>query len=91
MKQIIYNSYDLSDYFEEDPYNWNNNERIIIRTKLDAIYAHLYKVQRDDLIYILDSFELLRNKEMEKYKEFKTKNLILDAYDKFLNQKELFE
>ncbi|MHA1271490.1 MAG: hypothetical protein ACTSPY_16985 [Candidatus Helarchaeota archaeon] len=72
--------------YEGKPFEWNLDRRAKLQAELDVIFAHLYKIKRDDLNYILSTFSKLKNKEMEEYKEFKTKRLILEAYDKFVVQ-----
>ncbi len=94
--ELIYTSYDLEGFakdceFYGKPYHWDPERRHILQAELDAIFAILYRIEKDDLIYILDFFNVLKEKELETYKEYKTKKLILHAYDKFSKQKELFE
>ncbi|KKM06422.1 hypothetical protein LCGC14_1744140, partial [marine sediment metagenome] len=94
--ELVYTSNDLKDFaidlnYIGDPFIWDEHRRSIIQAQIDAINAILYNLTKDDLIYIIDSFDILRRKEIEKFNEFRTKSLILDAYDKFSEQKELFE
>jgi len=67
---------------------------------LDAIYARLYGLTRDDLRYILDpsdimgddypseTFRGLKAKEIRHLGEYRTRRLVLEAWDK-LEQGEL--
>lgn len=94
--KLVYTSNDLKDFandlnYNQKPFLWNDNEREQLQAELDAIFAILYKINKNDLKYILDTFKTLRRKELEKFNEFRTKRLILEAYDKFSKQKELFE
>lgn len=69
-------------------------ERLQIRAELDAFYAVKYGLSRDDLSFILDpqeaegpdypsvTFPGLRTKEMKLYGEFRTRRLVLEAYDR---------
>ena len=69
-------------------------ERLQIRAELDAFYAVKYGLSRDDLAFILDpqeaegpdypsvTFPGLRTKEMKLYGEFRTRRLVLEAYDR---------
>lgn len=77
--------------FEGKPFKWDLNERMKLKSELDAIYAHLYKLDRNSLSYILDTFPILKKYELEKFEVFLTKKLVLKAYDKFSKKKELFE
>ncbi len=94
--KLIYNSNDLISFakfmnYKNDPNRWNDNERSSILAELDAIYAHLYVLKRDELIYILESFDSLKKSEKEEFNEYRTKRIILEAYDNLSEQKELFE
>jgi hypothetical protein len=76
------------------PFIWNEERRAQIRAELDAYYAKLYGLTRDELRYILDpadvygadfpseTFRVLKNNEMKKYGEYRTQRLVLEAWDK---------
>ena len=64
-----------------------------LRAELDAYYAHLYGLTRDELRYILDpadvkgpdypseTFRVLKNNEMREFGEYRTQRLVLAAWD----------
>ena len=94
--ELVYTSNDLKHFaedlgFEGDPIEWDLNRREVLQAELYAIYAHLYHISRDDLTYILNSFKVLKKKEKKRLGYFKTKKLILEAFDKFSKKIELFE
>jgi hypothetical protein len=76
------------------PWHWNANRRFIQRAELDAIFARLYGLSRDDLRFILDpvdvmgedypseSFRVLKDKEIRHFGEYRTRRLVLEAWDK---------
>ena len=76
------------------PWRWDPERRCVLRAELDAIYARLYGLTRDDLRYILDpkevmgedypseSFRVLKDKELRHLGEFRTRRLVLDAWDR---------
>ncbi|MEU0652050.1 DNA methyltransferase [Streptomyces albogriseolus] len=64
------------------PFQWNEARRQVIRAELDALFFHLYGINRDDVSYILDTFPIVKRKDEEKYGEYRTKNLILAEYDR---------
>ncbi|HJK39244.1 MAG TPA: hypothetical protein O0Y07_04585 [Methanocorpusculum sp.] len=66
-----------------DPFIWDEERRFILQRELDAIYAHLYGISRDDLAYILDTFPIVRKNDETKYGYFRTKEDVLSLYDKF--------
>ena len=74
-----------------DPFEWDSKERAELQAELDAIYAYLYSVNKEDLSYILDTFDVLRNKEISEFNEYRTKNLILKAFQKISKQNNLFK
>jgi len=55
--------------------------RARLRAELDALYAHLYGLTREELAYILDTFPIVRRKDEERYGEYRTKRLVLETYD----------
>ncbi|TAN99252.1 MAG: restriction endonuclease, partial [Phormidium sp. SL48-SHIP] len=65
-----------------------------LRAELDAYYAKLYGLTRDELRYILDpadvygddfpseTFRVLKNNDVKKYGEYRTQRLVLAAFDR---------
>jgi hypothetical protein len=39
-------------------------------------------LSREELAYILDTFPIVRRKDEEKYGEYRTKRMVLEAYDR---------
>lgn len=76
------------------PFKWDEERRALLRAELDAYYALLYGLERDELRYILDpkevhgedfpgeTFRVLKDKEIKQYGEFRTRRLVLEAYDR---------
>lgn len=79
--------------FKGEPFRWNPDRRACLRAELDAYFALLYGLSRDDLRYLLDpadllgssypseTFRLLKEREFREYGEYRTANLILTAWD----------
>jgi len=65
------------------PFKWDTERRFQLRAELDAIYAHLYGITRDDLDYILGTFPIVKKKDEKKYGTFRTHDLVLEYYDKY--------
>lgn len=61
--------------------HWDLNRRKDIRAELDALYFHLYGLERDDVEYILDTFPIVRQKDEKEYGSYRTKELILRCFD----------
>ena len=68
------------------PFRWDEERRAQIRAELDAIFAHLYGLTRDEFAYILDTFPIVRRKDEERFGEYRTKRLCLEQYDRFDGQ-----
>ncbi|MEN9935276.1 MAG: hypothetical protein RLZZ387_1855, partial [Chloroflexota bacterium] len=81
------------DGFPLPPYRWSDERRALIRAELDARIARLYGLTRDELRYILDpadvygpdfpgeTFRVLKEKEIKLYGEYRTRRLVLEAWD----------
>jgi hypothetical protein len=64
------------------PFIWNEDRRTVMRAELDALFFHLYGINRDDVDYILDTFPIVKRKDEAKYGTYRTKDLILAEYDR---------
>lgn len=76
------------------PFAWDPDRRAQLRAELDAYYACLYGLDRDELRYILDpadvmgsdypseTFRVLKNNEMRQFGEYRTRRLVLEAWDR---------
>ena len=69
-------------------YPWDENLRFNLKCELDAIYAHLYELTRDELDYILETFPIVKRKDMEKYGRYRTKDTILQLFDQKIWEQE---
>ena len=80
--------------YDGAPFFWDEDRRALLRAELDAWYACAYGLTRDELRYILDpadikgedypseTFRVLKNNEMKRYGEYRTRRLVLDAWDR---------
>ena len=79
----------------QQPWIYNPERRAVLQAELDAIFAHLYGLNTEDLLYILDpedvcgkgcineTFRVLKDNEIRQYGEYRTKRLVLEAWNKF--------
>ncbi|MFI2303129.1 Eco57I restriction-modification methylase domain-containing protein [Actinacidiphila glaucinigra] len=67
---------------EGAPFRWDDDRRQVIRAELDALFFHLYGIAREDVDYILETFPIVKRKDEVKYGSYRTKELILDLYDR---------
>jgi len=96
--ELVYTAYDLKPFaedmgYEGEPFTWDEQRRAKLRAELDAYYAKLYGLTRNELRYILDpkdvygedfpseTFRVLKNNEIKKYSEYRTQRLVLAAFD----------
>jgi len=82
------------------PFKWDEERRALLKAELDAIYAKLYGLTTEELRYILDpqdvygpdfpgeTFRVLKEKEIRLYGEYRTRRLVLEAWEK-LNKNEM--
>ena len=50
------------------PFTWNKGRRLVLRSKLDAVFFHLYGVtDRDDIRYIYSTFPIVERQEKAAY------------------------
>lgn len=61
--------------------SWSDDSRIVVRADLDAAMFHLYGIERDDVDYIMETFPIVKRKDLAAHGEFRTKRIILDVYD----------
>ena len=76
------------------PFAFDLDRRAVLRAELDAKYARLYGLTRDELRYILDpadvmgaeypseTFRVLKNGEIRDFGEYRTQRLVLEAWDR---------
>lgn len=95
--ELTYTAYDMVPFAEDvwkelypdqatqpplpEPFIWDEERRFKIRCELDALYFHLYGINRDDTDYILETFPIVKRKDIAQFGEYRTKNLILEIYD----------
>ena len=81
--ELVVNSWDLVDALQQAaPYRWNPGRRDIIRAELDAAFFHLFGISREEVVYIMDEFPIVRRKDEAKHGEYRTKRMILEIYDR---------
>jgi hypothetical protein len=84
--------------YEGPPFGWDEARRAHLRAELDAWYALAYGLTRDELRYVLDpkdvmgedypseTFRVLQKNEIAKHGEYRTRRLVLAAYDELMAQ-----
>lgn len=97
--ELTYTSKDMEPWasdlgYSGAPFIFDPERRSLQRAELDAFYAHLYGLNRDELRYILDpadvmgpdypseTFRVLKNNELRQFGEYRTQRLVLEAWDR---------
>ncbi|MEU5520885.1 DNA methyltransferase [Streptomyces sp. NPDC047860] len=85
--ELTYTAKDMASFAHDlndigTPFLWDEDRRTVIRAELDALFFHLYGINRDDTSYILDTFNVTRDNDVKAHGEYRTKNLILAEYDR---------
>ena len=80
--------------YDGPPFTWDEDRRAVLRADIDAFYARAYGLTRDELRYILDpadvkgpdypseTFRVLKEKEIRQFGEYRTRRLVLAAWDR---------
>lgn len=83
----------LESAYPFPPFRWDEERRALLRAELDAYYAKLYGLTREELCYILEpqsvkgpdfpgeTFRVLKEKEQRAYGEYRTMRLVMEAWD----------
>ena len=90
--ELTYTADDLEGFardlgYDGPPFSYDEDRRHRLKCELDAIFAHLYQLDRADLEWILDapapsaSFPALKRNEMQEFGEYRTQRYVLHAYD----------
>lgn len=84
--------------YDGPPFAWDEDRRAQLRAELDAWYALAYGLTRDELRYVLDpkdvmgedypseTFRVLQKNEIARHGEYRTRRLVLAAYDELMAQ-----
>jgi hypothetical protein len=97
--ELTYTSFGLAGIardlgYRGPPFRWDPVRRAQLRAELDAYYARVYGLTREELRYVLDpadvmgqnypseTFRVLRSKEERECGEYRTARLVLEAWDR---------
>ena len=87
--ELTYTSHDLApfardmDHMDEvgqvkPPFRWDEERRLHLRAKLDAVFFHLYGItDRDDVRYIYSTFPIVERQEIATYGSYRSCELCL--------------
>ena len=91
--ELTYTAWDLQAFaqdvgYEGAPFIWDEDRRFWLRAELDALYFHLYGINREDVDYIMETFPIVKRKDIKATANaegeggtYRTKDAILAIYD----------
>lgn len=85
--ELIYTSRDLAPFardfgYADRPFPFDEKRRADVRAELDALFFILYGMDRSEADEVLDTFPILERKERARHGEYRTKRLIMKAFDR---------
>lgn len=95
--ELTYTAWDLQAFaqdvgYQGTPFIWDDERRFWLRAELDALYFHLYGIERDDVDYIMETFPIVKRKDIAATSDengeggmYRTKDAILAIYDDMAN------
>jgi hypothetical protein len=87
--ELTYTANDMADFARDmgyvdalgnvkPPFTWNEERRLNLRAKLDAVYFHLYGVtDRDEVRYIYSTFPIVEREEIAAFGKYRSRDLCL--------------
>ena len=80
--RLTYTAHDMAPFARDlgyggPPFIWDDEERRHLRARLDALYFHLYGLDRADAGYILNTFPIVRREDQAQFNRYRTRDLIL--------------
>lgn len=81
--ELTYTAHDMAPFasdlgYDGPPFQWDENRRLHLRAKLDALFFHLYGItDRDDIRYIYSTFPIVERQETATYDRYLSRDLCL--------------
>ena len=80
--RLTYTAHDMAPFardlgYDGPPFAWDAEARRHLRARLDALYFHLYGLDRTDADYVLSTFPIVRRDDEKQYGRYRTRDLIL--------------
>jgi hypothetical protein len=88
--ELVYTAYEMTPLAHDlgdagAPFSWDEERRFMLRAELDAFFFRLYGIERDDVDYIMETFQTetggLKHNDIAKYGSYRTKDAILEFYN----------
>ena len=80
--RLTYTAHDMAPFardlgYDGPPFTWDDEERRHLRARLDALYFHLYGLNREDADYVLSTFPIVRKQDEDEYGSYRTRDIVL--------------
>ena len=87
--ELTYTAHDMAPFAKDmghvddsgealPPFRWDEERRLHLKAKLDALYFHLYGItDRDDVRYIYSTFPIVERHERQRYGSYRSLDLCL--------------
>ncbi len=90
--ELTYTAHDVGGFarslgYAGPPFTWDDEARHRLKCELDALFAHMYQLDRAQVEWILDSrppgvsFSTLKRNEQSTFGEYRTQRYVLHAFD----------
>ena len=84
--RLTYTAHDMAPFardlgYDGPPFVWDEEERRHLRARLDALYFHLYGLDKGDAAYVLDTFPIVRRHDEARFGSYRTRDLVLAYMD----------
>ena len=83
--ELTYTAWDLAGFASDlgrngPPFRWDEERRQLLRAELDAGFLHLYRLNRDEVEYVMGTFPIIERRDAERFGDYRTKRLVLERY-----------
>ena len=87
--ELTYTAHEMKPWAEElgyggEPFKYDVERRMLLRAELDACFFHLYGYRKDQVEYAMESFPIIKKHDIDRYGEYRTKELIISEFDAML-------
>ena len=82
MLRLTYTAHDMAPFARDlgtngPPFAWDAEARRHLRARLDALYFHLYGLDRTDADYVLSTFPIVQRDDEKQFGRYRTRDMVL--------------
>ena len=80
--RLTYTAHDVAPFardlgYHGPPFAWDAETRRHLRARLDALYFHLYGLDRDEAAYVLGTFPIVQRDDEKQFGRYRTRDMVL--------------